>query len=141
MNSEIFDKVREFRTKLRLPVSDMPQLLEPVHISFYARFLMEELSELLKAHEQNDLVGAADAVADLAYVTMGCAHHMGIPLPTILDVVHMANMQKVPGETNRGSKQDAHKPAGWVGPEESIKKILQNNVYLAKNQVQLPLFT
>ena len=141
MNDEIFSKVLQFRTKLKLPVSSVPQLLEPVHISFYARFLMEELSELLKAHEQNDLVGAADAVADLAYVTMGCAHHMGIPLPDILNVVHNANMQKIPGETNRGSKQDAHKPAGWVGPEAAIRKILQTDVYLTENQVQLPLFT
>lgn len=120
----MFEKVREFRTKLNLPISNTPQLLEPVDISFYARFLMEELSELLKAHEKGSLVDAADAIADLAYVTMGCAHHMGVPLPEVLQVVHQANMQKVPGATNRGTKQDAQKPEGWVGPEEMIALIL-----------------
>jgi predicted HAD superfamily Cof-like phosphohydrolase len=124
MTNDMFEKVREFRTKLNLPVSHKPQLLEPVDISFYARFLMEELSELLKAHEKGNLVDAADAIADLAYVTMGCAHHMGIPLPEILQVVHHANMQKVPGATNRGNKQDAQKPEGWVGPEDMIALIL-----------------
>ena len=126
MNQQIFDNVREFRTKLGLPVNHKSQLLEPQDISFYARFLMEELSELLKAHEDGDLVGAADALADLAYVTMGCAHHMGLPLPKILEIVHMANMQKVPGTTRRGHKQDAQKPEGWTGPEDHIALLLLN---------------
>ena len=120
----LFNDVKQFRTKLLLPVSDTPTLLEPIHLSFYARFLMEELSELLKAHEQENLVDAADAVADLIYVAMGCAHHMGLPLPQILDVVHQANMGKVPGSTRRGVSQDAQKPDEWVGPEAQIKALL-----------------
>ena len=124
MNQDIFNKVRDFRTKLKLPVSNKAQVLEPVDISFYARFLMEELSELMKAHEKNNLVDAADAIADLAYVTMGCAHHMGIPLPEILDIVHDCNMKKVPGATSRGTQQDASKPVGWTGPEDNIALLL-----------------
>lgn len=124
MNNAIFHKVRQFRAKLGLPTSSTPRLLEPAHISFYARFLMEELSELLRAHEKNDLVDAADAIADIAYVTMGCAHHMGLPLPEILDVVHAANMRKEPGTTRRGVHQDAVKPANWVGPEAAIALLL-----------------
>jgi len=124
MNQDIFDKVLEFRKKLNLPYSVRPQLLKPEDISFYARFLMEELSELMKAHEKGSLVDAADAIADLTYVTMGCAHHMGLPLPEILDVVHDANMQKVPGSTSRGVQQDAQKPSDWSGPEDHIALIL-----------------
>lgn len=120
----LYNDVKQFRQKLLLPVSDTPALLESVHLSFYARFLMEELSELLKAHEQENLVDAADAVADLIYVAMGCAHHMGLPLPQILDVVHQANMGKVPGSTRRGVSQDAQKPDEWVGPEAQIKALL-----------------
>lgn len=126
MTENIFENVREFRQKLNLPVNHKSQLLEPQDASFYARFLMEELSEFLKAHEDGDLVGAADALADLAYVTMGCAHHMGLPLPRILNLVHAANMQKVPGTTRRGHKQDAQKPDGWKGPEDNIALLLLN---------------
>jgi len=126
VNQDIFGKVREFRIKLKLPVSNKAQLLEPVDISFYARFLMEELSELMKAHEKNNLVDAADAIADLAYVTMGCAHHMGINLPKILNIVHEANMKKEPGTTSRGYVQDAVKPEGWIGPEDLIALELLN---------------
>ena len=129
MNKDIFDKVLQFRQKLNLPISPTPQLLQPADISFYARFLMEELSELLKAHEKGDLVDAADAIADLAYVTMGCAHHRGLPLPAILDIVHNCNMQKVPGATSRGTQQDAKKPEGWTGPEELIALKLFSNIH------------
>jgi len=124
MNDDIYHKVWEFRKKLNLPVANRPNLLDSSDISFYARFIMEELSELLKAHEQGDLVAAADAIADLSYVTMGCAHHMGLPLPRILDIVHSANMEKVPGTTARGIKQDAQKPEGWTGPEHMISLLL-----------------
>lgn len=124
MNHDIYEDVLKFRHLLNLPISKKPTLLEPADISFYARFLMEELSELLKAHEKGDLVDAADAIADLAYVTMGCAHHMGLPLPQILKIVHDCNMKKVPGETTRGTQQDAKKPEGWKGPEEMIALLL-----------------
>lgn len=124
MNEDLFNKVWQFRKKLNLPVANKPNLLDSSDISFYARFIMEELSELLKAHEQGDLVSAADAIADLSYVVMGCAHHMGLPLPSILDIVHRANMEKVPGSTARGIKQDAQKPEGWTGPEGEISLLL-----------------
>jgi len=124
MNQDIYDSVLEFRKKLNLPIGTKPQLLEPVDISFYARFIMEELSELMKAHEKGNLVDAADAVADLSYVVMGLSHHMCLPLPAILKVVHHANMQKEPGTTSRGYIQDAVKPSEWIGPEDDIALIL-----------------
>jgi predicted HAD superfamily Cof-like phosphohydrolase len=122
----MYSKVLEFRTKLGLPVSHQPQLLEPIDISFHARFLLEELSELMKAHEQESLVDAADAVVDLIYVAMGCAHHMGLPLEELFDIVHNANMAKVAGRTKRGVHvHDAAKPDDWVSPEEAIGVMLK----------------
>jgi len=120
----MYQKVKQFRQKLNLPISDRPQLLRSAEISFYARFIMEELSELMRAHEKNNLVDAADAITDLIYVAMGCAHHMGMPLEDIFDIVHEANMQKQPGETNRGVQTDALKPAGWIPPEKEIEQVL-----------------
>lgn len=122
-----YEQVRAFRTKLNLPVSDVPALLQPEHLSFYARFLMEELSELMKAHEKGQLVDAADAVVDLLYVTMGLSHHMGLPLPELFQAVHHANMKKEPGMTKRGIGQDAIKPDDWTPPEQDIEAILYRN--------------
>lgn len=122
----VSEKVLEFRIKLGLPVSPEPRMLTAEEASFYARFVMEELSEFLKAHESKDMAEAADAVVDLIYVMVGCAHHMGLPFNTLFNLVHNANMLKEPGETKRGIKADAIKPNGWVPPEEQIRKLLQN---------------
>jgi predicted HAD superfamily Cof-like phosphohydrolase len=120
MDNNFYAQVREFRQKLDLPVNDKPQLLDPHSTSFYARFVMEELSEWLKAHEKQDLVDSADALGDLIYVICGIAHHQGFDLPQILQFIHEANMKKVPGTTRRGHSQDASKPEGWQGPEGNI---------------------
>ena len=122
-----YDQVFSFRSKLNLPVSDVPTLLPPDQLSFYARFIMEELSELMKAHEKGQLVDAADAVVDLLYVTMGLSHHMGLPLPELFQAVHHANMKKQPGMTKRGVGQDAIKPDNWTPPEQDIEAILYRN--------------
>ena len=130
----MFDKVLEFRTKLNLPVSKVPSILRPEDSSFYVRFMMEEISEFMRAHERRDLVDAADAIGDLIYVALGCAHHMGIPFNSIFAAIHEANMMKEPGITRRGIEQDAVKPDGWVGPEIKIAKIIEN-VYFIKSVV------
>lgn len=121
MNSQ---DVLEFRRKLRLPVGAVPQLLPAKQTSFYARFMMEELSEFLSAHEREDLVDAADALGDLIYIALGAGLHMGLPMDGILEEIHKANMAKQPGMTKRGIEQDAVKPAEWVGPEAGIKELI-----------------
>lgn len=121
---DISAKVLDFRIKLKLPVSLDPCMLTAEEASFYARFVMEELSEFLKAHEDGNMTEAADAVIDLIYVMVGCAHHMGLPFNTLFGIVHDANMQKQPGLTKRGVQSDAVKPDGWQSPEEKIKQVL-----------------
>jgi predicted HAD superfamily Cof-like phosphohydrolase len=123
-----FNRVGEFRQNMSLPIGKTPQLLTPAETSYFARFIMEELSEYLRAVEEGDLVGAADAIVDLIYVTMGCAHAMGLPFDKLFDVVHKANMAKEPaGEftrSQRGSQYDVVKPFGWIAPEPEIAHIL-----------------
>lgn len=119
----ISQNVLKFRQQLDLPCSDQPKLLEPNEASFYARFICEELSEFLKAHEGRDLVQAADAIGDLIYLLYGASHMMGIPIDEVLGAIHRANMQKQPGTSKRGHG-DAIKPSNWVGPESEILEIL-----------------
>jgi predicted HAD superfamily Cof-like phosphohydrolase len=130
MSKTMYDKVFEFREHIGLPVSREPRLLPSEQASFYARFLMEELSEFLRAHEHGDIVDAADALADLVYVALGAAHHMGLPMDRIFDAVHDANMSKSPGSTKRrGLGQDAAKPSDWVGPEGVISLLISQEYY------------
>lgn len=54
----------------------------------------EEYMEFVEAETHNDIVGVADALADLLYVIYGTAHEYGIPLEEIFDEVHRSNMTK-----------------------------------------------
>jgi predicted HAD superfamily Cof-like phosphohydrolase len=126
----MFDAVGEFRTKMKLPMGIAPQLLSAEQTSYFARFIMEELSEYLRANEEQSLVDAADAIVDLVYVTLGCAHAMGLPFEKLFAVVHNANMQKEPANefcrSIRGNQYDVIKPIGWEAPEAEMQEILNN---------------
>ena len=55
----------------------------------------EEVAELRSAARAQDLVGIADALADIVYVAYGTAHVYGIDLDAVLDEVHVSNMTKL----------------------------------------------
>ena len=92
------------------------------------RFMTEELDEFIEASMHGDIVGIADALADIIYVALGTAHQMGLPFQAIWDHVHRANMRKVRGATKRGSSIDARKPEGWVSPEAGIAAIILGKI-------------
>ena len=112
----MYDKVLEFRRKMELPVSNTPRLLPADQVSYFSRFIMEELSEFLRANEEQNLVDASDALVDLVYVALGMSHSMGLPFDKMFDVVHNCNMQKEPASTYfrslRGSQYDVVKQIG-----------------------------
>lgn len=120
----MYEKVKQFRVKMGLPIANAPTLLTSAEASYFARFIMEELSEFLKAHEERDLVGVSDAIVDLIYVALGSAHAMGLPFEKLFNIVHQANMEKVPANdlqrSKRGAQYDVVKPLGWEAPETKI---------------------
>ena len=103
-------------------------LVNPEYVVARANFMDEEVREFVDAAMGGDMVGVADALADVIYVAVGTASSMGIPLDKVWDVVHAANMKKVKGMTKRGIANDAVKPAGWVGPEKAIAAILAREI-------------
>lgn len=124
-----FELVGEFRKKLKLPMSDVPTFLSPEETSYFARFILEELSEYMRACEEQDLTSAADGLADLIYVCLGCAHAMGLPFDEIFNAVHKANMTKVPASDEwrslRGKQYDVVKPPSFTGPEWEISVLIR----------------
>jgi predicted HAD superfamily Cof-like phosphohydrolase len=105
-----------------------PTLISAEYCMERARFLAEELTEFAQAQADGDIVGVADALADLVYVALGTAYKMGLPFEEIWQAVQSANMQKVRGIGKRGNKVDAVKPAGWVGPEAAIARAINRRV-------------
>lgn len=62
-----------------------------------AGFLIQQAVETALAHDnhERDVVGAADALGDIAYVTYGMALEAGIPLDGVLLEIHRANLSKL----------------------------------------------
>lgn len=56
-----------------------------------------------------------DALCDLLYVTYGAAVEMGIDLESCFELVHEANLRKVPGPVREDGKK--LKPEGWMPPD------------------------
>jgi predicted HAD superfamily Cof-like phosphohydrolase len=72
-------------------IADLPQSLIDLRIAL----LEEEVSEFKDAALKRDLVGAADALADVVYVAYGAAITLGIDLDMVVAEVHRANMSKL----------------------------------------------
>lgn len=104
------------------PVADMPAAT----IDTRNRLVREECDELIAATEQGDVVGIADACADLVYVAYGTAFTYGIPLDRVLAEVHRSNMTKDPGPPGKAVKGGRYSPPDVAGvlAERSTKEML-----------------
>ncbi|MDN3352165.1 MazG nucleotide pyrophosphohydrolase domain-containing protein [Actinomadura sp. DC4] len=72
------------------PTADVPAEVAALRI----RLLAEEVGEYAEAVADGDLVGIADALADIVYVAYGAAVTYGIDLDAVLAEVHRSNMTK-----------------------------------------------
>jgi len=77
-----------------------------------AAMAIEELAEWLQAHAKGDLVAAADAWADRAYVLLGDAVATGLPTAALFAEVHASNMTKdlVADGTGKATKGANYRP-------------------------------
>ncbi|MGH8901959.1 MAG: MazG nucleotide pyrophosphohydrolase domain-containing protein [Egibacteraceae bacterium] len=92
-----FDLPRQNR-----PSIDIDESLAKLRIAL----LQEELDEFVAAVAARDLVGIADALADIVYVTYGTAVTYGIDLDLVLGEVHRANMSKLEGDGRPLKRED-----------------------------------
>ena len=139
-NCDMLNSVRDFHLHIGAAVSDVPQLLacseesaiklaqgirqliqnnstSPTdQLSLRAHLALEELAEWLDAHADGDIVAAADAWADRAYVLFGDAVATGLPATELFQEVHRSNMTKSgTGQTGKGIKGDEYQPPN-IGP-------------------------
>lgn len=116
----------EFHKAFGHPVSDKPGLDRYDTQRLRVRLIDEEVTELDMALMSNDLVGVADALGDILYVTYGAAAVFGIPINDVFSAIHQANMRKMGNDGKPIYREDGKilTPKGWVGPEEQIRGIL-----------------
>lgn len=89
-------------------------------IEFRIKFLIEELTETLRAFETNDSEEFVDGLIDLCVVAIGTLDFFELDTYKAWDEVHAANMSKKAGvKPNRPNPlgiPDLIKPIDWVGP-------------------------
>jgi predicted HAD superfamily Cof-like phosphohydrolase len=125
---EPLELVREFHRAAGSPVAAEPTLDVSADVrDFRLRLIAEELAELRAALAANDLVGTADALADLLYVVYGAALVFGIPVAEVFAEVHRSNMAKVSEAAEWLLRDDGKvlKPHGWAEPR--IADILERH--------------
>ena len=93
---DIAAAVAEFHVAFNLPMRDIPSADIDCYLAkLRVALLEEEVSEFVTASEKGDLVGVADALADMVYVIYGTALTYGIDLNAVLREVHRSNMSKL----------------------------------------------
>jgi predicted HAD superfamily Cof-like phosphohydrolase len=89
-------QVGEFHRAYGLPVRSSPTVAVGAdQVELRLALIEEEVGELAAAARADDLIGVADALADIVYVAYGTAHVYGIDLDAVLDEVHASNMTKL----------------------------------------------
>lgn len=100
--SKVFDEpqglndVAKFHATFSLPVIDKPAIPSEDRCKLRVALIEEELNELKEALVNNDIVEAADALADIQYVLSGAILELGLGsiFKDLFDEVQRSNMSK-----------------------------------------------
>lgn len=121
MSIDMFDDVKKFHKKYKIPLAARPSHLKKDVFNYRLAFIDEELTELIQAYQSKDKAGQLDALVDLVYVALGTAAISGFPFKEAWKRVHQANMKKVRVkkicDSKRGHRYDVVKPEDWIAPD------------------------
>lgn len=90
-----FDDVKAFMKAFKQPVAEKAAFPDYKIVDLRYDLIQEEVFELSEAIDNADIVGVADALADILYVTYGAAGSFGIDLDACFKEVHRSNMSKL----------------------------------------------
>ena len=90
-----FEKVGIFMKTFGQEVKTKAELSNDKINELRVSLINEELEELKKAIEGNDILEVADALTDILYVTYGAGHAFGINLDKCFNEVQQSNMSKL----------------------------------------------
>ena len=120
-----FDKVRDFMKTFGQEVKTEPELPDKETAKLRIELIVEELNELIDANEDKDLIGIADALTDILYVTYGAGHAFGIDLDSCFREAQRSNMSKLGEDGKPIYREDGKVLKGPNYSEPDLKKTLQ----------------
>ena len=103
-----FEKVRLFMKTYGQEVKDKAGFSDAKTNKLRIELIKEELEELTKAMQDENLLEVADALTDILYVTYGAGHAFGIDLDKCFEEVQNSNMSKL-GEDGKPIYNEAGK--------------------------------
>ena len=90
-----FKDVGIFMETFGQEVKTKPEFPDAETTNLRLELISEELEELYDAMESKDIVGVADALTDILYVTYGAGHAFGVDLDKCFEEVQKSNMSKL----------------------------------------------
>jgi predicted HAD superfamily Cof-like phosphohydrolase len=116
--------VREFHERFSLIRNQRPSVPQGNVHRLRTLLIDEELAEFRNAGEAQDLVGVADALADMLYAVYGAAVEYGIDLEPVFMEIHRSNMSK--GEPACGCRPDGKvlKGPGYRPP--NVREVIEH---------------
>ena len=123
-----FDLVEEFMTAFGQDVEKVASMPDRKTAMLRLKLILEEYEELETAVEEHHLVGIADALTDILYVTYGAGHAFGINLDECFKEVHESNMSKLGPDGKPIYRDDGKVMKGPDYREPDLRKILKCNL-------------
>jgi predicted HAD superfamily Cof-like phosphohydrolase len=120
-----FDKVGTFMETFGQEVKAKPELPDEATQQLRVNLIHEELTELVEALNDKDIVEVADALADILYVTYGAGHAFGIDLDTCFNEVQRSNMSKLGEDGKPIYREDGKVMKGPGYSEPDLKTIIE----------------
>ena len=123
-----FDLVEEFMTAFGQDVEKVASMPDRKTAMLRLKLILEEYEELETAVEEQHLVGIADALTDILYVTDGAGHAFGINLDECFEEVHESNMSKLGPDGKPIYREDGKVMKGPDYREPDLRKVLKCNL-------------
>ena len=123
-----FDLVEEFMTAFGQDVEKVASMPDRKTAMLRLKLILEEYEELETAVEEQHLVGIADALTDILYVTYGAGHAFGIDLDECFEEVHESNMSKLGPDGKPIYRDDGKVMKGPDYREPDLRKVLKCNL-------------
>ena len=90
-----FKSVGKFMETFGQEVKTKPEIPDAETVELRIELISEEVEEIWDACKDKDIIGIADALTDILYVTYGAGHAFGIDLDKCFAEVQRSNMSKL----------------------------------------------
>lgn len=125
MSNSIEQMVRQFNDTFKPGESkEVATLPDEAGATLMNNLILEELQELNEAFDQGDIIGVADALADILYVTAQQAALHGFPVDALLREVQRSNMSKLGADGNPIIRDDGKVLKGPNFSEPNLAAVL-----------------